>query len=178
MSTLGTIALAFAVPVYLLVLHALLSVPKHLPPDRLASDDTLLPTAAFGILWFCLAIALASAIASGRFEWVAKMRLVQYLLVLSAHLATGFITVASIRRRSHPPQTLPVCLRPVAPWAAFVLPPIVLLMALFALHPPLGYSIPPVWLRAALGFVGVLSIVATTALLIECFTRKSRPPST
>jgi hypothetical protein len=177
MSTLGTIALAFAVPIYLLVLHALFSVQRPLSTDRLISDNATLATVAFSLLWCCLAIALASAIASGRFEWVAKTRFIQFLLVLSAHLATGFITLASIRRRHHPARTIPLCLRPVAPWAAFVLPPIVILIALFALHPPLGYSIPPVWLRAALGFVGVLSIVATTALVIECCARKSRPPS-
>lgn len=178
MSTLGTIALAFAVPIYLLVLHALFSVQRPLSPDRIVPDNTMLATLSFALLWCCLAVALASAIASGRFEWVAKTRFIQFLLILSAHLATGFITVASIRRRHHPAQAIPVCLRPIAPWAAFVLPPTVLLIALFALHPPLGYSVPPGWLKAALGFVGVLSIVATTALVIECFARKSRPPST
>jgi|GEM_PF-3314662 len=177
MSTLGTIALALAVPLYLLVLHALFSVPRSPSPDGAVSDATLMAMLAFVILWFCLAIALASATVSGRFGWVAHSRPIQFVFIISAHLAIGFITWASIRRRHHPASSVPVCLRPIAPWAAFVLPPVVLLIALFALHPPLGYTIPPGWLRAAFGSIGVFSIVATAALLIESFARKSRPPS-
>lgn len=177
MSTLGTIALALAVPIYLLVLHAFFSAPRLPDAERSFADGTLFATLAFVFLWVCLAIALAAATVSGRFEWVAKTRPVQFALILSAHLATGFITWASIRRRHHPASMVPVCLRPIAPWAAFVMPPVVLLVALFALHPPLGYSVPPGWLRAALGSVGILSILATAALIIECCARKSRPPS-
>lgn len=180
MSTLGTIALALAVPVYLVVLHALFSIPK--PPAGDASvypvsDGAVVATLALSLLWFFLAIALAIATTDGRFEWVAKSRASQFVLIFLAHLAAGFVTWASIARRHHPASSVPWSLRPLVPWAAFVIPPVVLLGCLFALHPPLGQVLPTPWYRGALTVAGAISLLAATALLIECATRRGRPPA-
>lgn len=177
MSTLGTIALSFAVPVYLLVLHALFSIPKAPAPERMISDATILATLAFAILWFLLAIALGAATAAGRFDWVAQARPMQYVITLSAHLATGFVTWLSILRRNHPAEAVPWSLRPIAPWATFVLPPVVLLGSLLALHPPLRSGLPQEWLHGAFTFTGIVSLVATACLLVELCSRRLRPPS-
>ncbi|MGE3310392.1 MAG: hypothetical protein AB7O66_10515 [Limisphaerales bacterium] len=178
MSTLGTIALALAVPIYLIVLHALFTAPRRFSSDadRVVGDGQILASLGFLILWFCLAIAFASAILSGRFDWLARTRTIQFILILAAHAATGFITWASILRRNHPPDSIPVGLRLFLPRAALILPPVVLLVALFALHPPLGYEVPPGWIRVALNSVGIVSILVAAALLIEGGISRSGPP--
>jgi len=176
MSILGTLALAFAVPTYLVVLHAHFSIPRNPPSPDGASNPAIVATLALLVLWICLGIALVAAIFDGQFDWVARKRGVQLLLILAAHLAAGFITWFGITRRHHPPASFPWSLRLIAPWAAFVLPPIVLLGSLITLHPPLDLVLPQSVNQAALAATGAISLLSIAALLVESLAKRSRPP--
>lgn len=176
MSTLGTIALALAIPTYLLVLHSLLSVPAE---PKAESDPTLGLLGAVGlvVLWLCLAVALIAALSAGAFSWVASNRLVQLLLVFSSHIAAGCITWFSMLLRHDPDCRIPLTIRPLAPWAAYVLPPIALIGTLLMLHPSLTFWLPSGWNQSILGIAGVASLVAMSGAIVECITQRFRPPN-
>jgi hypothetical protein len=174
MSTLGTIALAFAVPVYLLALHALLGRPETSSTPARPRAPGILVSLSFGLLWLLLALALAAGIASGGFDWVASDRSSQAAVVFTTHGAAGLLLRALWKHRAHPGSRRRHPFRWIAPWALHVLPTIILLAAFFALNPSLFHLVPREWIHRALSVAGLVSVGAAAILAIHAVARRTR----
>jgi len=121
-------------------------------------------------LWNLLGLAMVAAICLGGLDWTGLSRIAQSLLVGAACFAMVEISVLIGLSYNDPNFRLPDVMRPISPWAGWVLPLIVAGFALLTLNPALATSFSPWAFRAPLLGAFVLALPISGILFVRWIT--------
>lgn len=102
------------------------------------------PDAGMGMFWGTLIIALplglllafgwAAVVARDGMQWLTQARALQYLAVLAGGIAITVVIGLAAAMRTEPATQIPWAIRPLVPYAAWVLPPVLIAAGIFVLN--------------------------------------------
>ena len=118
-------------------------------------------------LWAFLAISLSVATAGGGLDWLSVPRGVQYLSAVGICLAMAVVSWFAWAMAPEPSDQIPWAVRPLVPWAAYVLAPAVLLFVAAALHGRAESPGPPLAFRVPFGLACLISLLSVCGLLLQ-----------
>lgn len=102
------------------------------------------PDAGMGMFWGTVIIALplglllafgwAAVVARDGMQWLTQARALQYLAVLTGGIAVTVVIGLAAALRTEPDTQIPWAIRPLVPYAAWVLPPVLIAAGIFVLN--------------------------------------------
>ncbi len=102
------------------------------------------PDAGMGMFWGSVIIALplgllltcgwAAVVARDGMQWLTQARALQYLAVLAGGIAVTVVVGLAAAMRTEPAAQIPWAIRPLAPYAAWVLPPVLIAAGILVLN--------------------------------------------
>lgn len=102
------------------------------------------PDAGMGMFWGTVIIALplglllsfgwAAVVARDGLQWLTQARALQYLAVLTGGVAVTVVIGLAAAMRTEPVAQIPWAIRPLVPYAAWVLPPVLIAAGIFVLN--------------------------------------------
>lgn len=125
------------------------------------------------LFWISILVSWCSLFAQGRFAWLAGARSAQFAVMFGSWLSLALVTALSIGLRGDP--QVPTALRPLMPWAVYVLPAVVLASTWALLLPRLS-SVPQVVMagRYGLGLCAGVALIAAGGIAAEYTVLRKR----
>lgn len=124
-------------------------------------------TLATVVLWNLLALAMVGVVGRGGLDWIGLSRVPQYLLVIAACYSMGEIIVIMGLGGDESVFKVPGLVHAISPWAAYVLPLVVMAFVLLVINPSFSRLLSPWIYRGPLLAAFALSLPIAGILFIQ-----------